>query len=516
MRDTLRKATAPVLRILAGVAMLLAVVAVNGRPVVFADANIYYWMGEMEMRPVRYALSPWLGGPSSAATDPETADEVPSEMQLRRTEMAARSPWFGVTLYLIESLGGLWLYAGVQALAASFTVHALWRAVAPKAGNGAWLGLMAALSVGSTLPFFVGFSMPDLWAGTALCALAALAFYRDRIAAASQAALALVLLAGVAFHKTNSLVAAAALAAAFPLSALLRSPTGRLAPAAGVLAACMALTFALNGAYVGAIRAATGETIRSPPFLAARVLADGPGRDYLKAACARGEPWALCRFARLPLNDSQDILWSGDPHKGVFGLASAAERIRIDNEQNRFVLSVIRAYPLEVLRVSMLNFVRELSLVQLDDPLRDPHFYLTDPDWRDTYIADMVHRMSPCDPQERGCKPRFTSSQSALWHGSLFALSGAFLLWRASRRDIRSALFPRTGAARDEEVTRLLLLILFVIAATVINAGVTGVLSGTFARYQSRIAWLTPLAALLLAGAVGWRAKAVGPDPERV
>ena len=100
--------------------MLLAVVAVNGRPVVFADTNIYYWMGQLEMRPVRYALAPLIGGPTSQASDPDAADESPAEMQMRRTEMAARSPWFGLLLYGVESLGGLWLLAGLQAAAASF------------------------------------------------------------------------------------------------------------------------------------------------------------------------------------------------------------------------------------------------------------------------------------------------------------------------------------------------------------------------------------------------------------
>ncbi len=480
--------------------MLLAVVAVNGRPVVFADTNIYYWMGQLEMRPVRYALAPLIGGPTSQASDPDAADESPAEMQMRRTEMAARSPWFGLLLYGVESLGGLWLLAGLQAAAASFAIHALWRAAAPKAGAWTWLGLMAGLSVTSTLPFFAGFAMPDLWAGAGLCALAVLALYPDRLRPATRAGLFLLVFAAMAFHKTNGAVAAGALCALAILNLAMRRPLKRLALAALMLLGAMVVSVLLDAAYAGAIRSATGETLRAPPFLAARLLADGPGRTYLRAACARGEPWELCRYAQRPLDDSQDILWSGDPKKGVFGVATAAQRIRIDEQQTRFVLSVVRAYPLQAAEAALRNGVTELGLVYLDDPVRDPHFYLTDPDWRDTFIADMVHRMSDCGDHETGCKPRFDRAQSMVWHSAFFAMAALFSLMRLCARDIRTAL-----ARRDEQTTRLVLLAGFMICATVINAAVTGALSGTFARYQARISWLIPMLALIMSAVFGAR-----------
>lgn len=505
---TLRNLVLASLRIAAGAVMLLAVVAANGRPAVFADSNIYYWMGQMQVRPVRYALAPLIGGPTSAAKDPEAADESPDEMQMRRTEMAARSPWFGLLLFCVESLGGLWLFAGVQAVAASFAIHALWRSAAPSSGVWTWLGLMGGLSATSTLPFFAGFAMPDLWAGAGLCALAALALYPDRLQAATRSVLFVLVFAAMAFHKTNGVIAAGALCTLAVATLMLRRPLQRLAPAVLMLLGAISLSVLLNAAYVGAIRSATGETLRSPPFLAARILADGPGRTYLKAACARGERWALCRYAHLPLTDSQDILWSGNPKKGVFGLATATQRIQIDQEQTRFVLSVVRAYPLQTAGASLRNVVTELGLVYLDDPVRDPHFYLTDPDWRDTFIADMVHRMSDCGDKETGCKPRFDSAQSQIWHSAFFALGVLFVAWRLTRRDVRTAL-----AQRDDETWRLVLLTGFIISATLLNAAVTGALSGVFARYQARISWLIPMLALILSMAPGARqAKQFGRE----
>ena len=484
--------------VLLGAGLLLAVVAADGRPVVFADTNIYIWMGRMQLRPVRYALAPVLGGPASAGQDPEAADETSPQMRLRHTEMAARSPWFGVVLHVTTALGTLWAYAGLQAVAASLAVRALWRAAGGESAVEQ-VAVMALLAVGSTLPFFVGFAMPDLWAGTGFVALAALLFVPDGFGWMSRSALFLLVAAAMIFHRSNAMAAApATMVAVLAARGLWKVPWRRMAAGLWLLLAALAAATALQAGYEVAIKAATGDTLRSPPFLAARILADGPGRTYLRRSCAEGMRWALCRFRDLPLNDSQDILWSGDPNEGVFGRAETQERIRIDQEQMRFVLGAVAADPAASAGAALGDFWKTLTSVSLEDPLRDPHFYLTDPDWRDTYIADLVHDLSPCDPDERGCRPRFEIAPLALWHGTICLAALAWLAWVVSRKRLRSAVF-------DE---RLGPVILFLLAVLLFNAAATGVLSGPFARYQARIAWLLPLAALLAARAMLRRAQA--------
>jgi hypothetical protein len=433
-----------------------------------------------------------VGGPGSAAEDPDAADEDPANMRLRRTEMGARSPWFGVVLYAATGLGGLWAYAALQSLAASYAIRALWRAAV---GGGALqhLAVMAALAAATTLPFFAGFAMPDLWAGVGLVALAALMFLPEGLGRGDKAALFLLVLAALTFHQSNAMTAAPAVAAAvLAARAFWRVPWRRMAPGLWLFTAALAAALALQGGYAAAVRLSTGQTLRSPPFLAARILADGPGRTYLRRSCAEGAGWALCRFKNHPLDDSQDILWSGDPGKGVFGLAGADERIRIDREQIRFVLSAIAADPAGAARAALGNTWKTLVSVKLEDPLRDPHFYLTDPDWRDTFIADLVHGLGPCGPDERGCKPRFDPAPLALWHGAVCLAAVAWLAFVAGRGRMRRRVLDQ----------RLGPVIVFLLAAVLFNAAVTGVLSGPFARYQARIAWLPPLTALLAAGAV--------------
>jgi hypothetical protein len=475
--------------VILGATLLLAVVVADGRPVVFADTNIYTWMGHMQLRPLRYALGPLIGGPTSEANDPDLADEPPADMRLRHTEMDARSPWFGTLLVLVTDVGTLWAYAALQSLAASYAVRVLWRA-ASGGGPLEHLAVMAMLAAGTTLPFFAGFAMPDLWAGVGLAALASLLFVREGLGRVTQGALFILVAAAMTFHRSNAMAALpAAGAAALAARLLWGVPWRRMAAGAGLFLAALVAAATLQGGYEAAVKMASGDTLRSPPFLDARILADGPGRTYLRRSCAQGTHWALCRFANLPLDNSQDILWSGDPAKGVFGRSGVQERIEIDREQMRFVLSAVAADPVDSAKSALSNVWNTLISVNLEDPLRDPHFYLTDPDWRDTYIADFVHDMGPCDPDERGCRPRFDVAHMALWHGTVCLIALGALAWAACRQRTRIIVFN----------ARLGPILVFLLAALVFNAAATGILSGPFARYQARIAWLLPLAALLAA-----------------
>ena len=483
---------------IAGAALLMGVVVANRQPVVFADTDIYLWMGHMQVRPLHYALSPLIGGPRSAAEDPDAADETSADMRLRRTEMGARSAWFGLLLFAVTAVGSLWAYAALQSLAASYAVRTLWRsAVGGRALEH--LGVMALLAIGTTLPFFAGFAMPDLWAGVGLVALAALLFGRDGLGRVTRAALVVLLLAAMTFHQSNAMVAALAVTATLLAARLLWGvPWRRMAPGLGLFAVAVATAFALQAGYGLAVKMATGDDLRSPPFLVARSLADGPGRTYLRRSCAEGVRWALCRFRDRPLSDSQEILWTGGHARGVFGEAATQERIRIDRQQLPFVLSAVAADPVGSLNAALTNTWRLLTDENLEDPLRDPHFYLTDPQWSDTYIADLVHDIASCDPDERGCKSRFDPASLEVWHGVVCLAALAGLAFLAGRRRTRGQVF-------DDRLGPLVVLLL---TALVFNAAVLGVLSGPFARYQARVAWLLPLAALLAARASLWPASA--------
>jgi hypothetical protein len=86
--------------------------------------------------------------------------------------------------------------------------------------------------------------------------------------------------------------------------------------------------------------------------------------------------------------------------------------------------------------------------------------------------------------------------------------SALYGLWRMSRADVMEALLDRKHPWGHEAV-RIAAVCVVLAALVTINAAVCGVLSGPFSRYQARLVWLAPLAAGLIA-------CALGPAPYRV
>ena len=88
------------------------------------------------------------------------------------------------------------------------------------------------------------------------------------------------------------------------------------------------------------------------------------------------------------------------------------------------------------------------------------------------------------------------------WHVTVILLSMLYGAWRLSRPDVLAALMDRKRLW-SHEASRVTAASAILILVVVINAGVCGVLSGAFSRYQARIVWLIPMAAGLIACALG-------------
>ena len=296
-------------------------------------------------------------------------------------------------------------------------------------------------------------------------------------------------------HASHMLLAVGLTATGALLLVLLKAERRALTLSAGLVVAAILGANLANVGYAVGFEAATGHKPRRPPFLMARVLADGPGRSYLKVACARGDALEICRFKDNPLNSSDDILWSNVKGIGVFNLSTPPQRVRMEDQETGFVLRSV-AYDLPgQIGASLKNWGQQLVTLHLDDPVKDPVVYLKHDYWRHTWLAVMLKEVGPCTA-EGGCKPRIPYKVLSAWHRGLLILTLAFLVFRATRDDVVATV--RRWNWSDPRA-RTLAAIALLIAAVVINAAVCGVLSGVFARYQARIAWMVPMAAGLLA-----------------
>ena len=120
---------------------------------------------------------------------------------------------------------------------------------------------------------------------------------------------------------------------------ILRAPRPRASAAAFTIIGAVLAAIAVNAGYAAYVQAKTGDELRRPPFLAMRVIADGPGREYLRAACGKnGVDWTLCQFKSRPNVDSQDMLWSDDRSKGIFNVTTFENRLKMEQEESGFVL----------------------------------------------------------------------------------------------------------------------------------------------------------------------------------
>jgi hypothetical protein len=480
------------IQIVLAAATLMWPLLVAGRPTLFADTGAYWRQG-------RTVIVQGLGL-DRAAPDPfdltlggQVVDQnVVRDPKIASSFVAARSPIYGVFLYVTQRLGTLWLTAALQVLAAAAVIHTVWRLAAPRAARWTYLALMAGLSAATSLPFYATFAMPDAFAGLDILAVTALAFYWDRMGRGTRIAFWSLLAVSLSFHASHLMVAAAMLPAA--LFGLWRLGAGRrtMLIRAGAMAAAIATAAIAGAAATAGMEGLTGAKAHNPPFLTARLLADGPGRAYLRRACAHAEPFVLCRFKDLPLDSSDAILWWNYADKGVFMTSPLPVRLALEAEQPRFVRAVIAADPLGVAAVALRDFGLQLSRFYVDDPLHDPCQMTRFWYWRQSTAQVLVVDAGRC---AAGASPTLSPAVLYGLHGTSLVLAG-LAIWGLARRRRR----PRAGGPDDlDDGGRLLAAIGLIGAATIANAAICGVLSGPFARYEARLIWLVPMLALLAA-----------------
>ena len=210
------------------------------------------------------------------------------------------------------------------------------------------------------------------------------------------------------------------------------------------------------------------------PYLTARLVADGPEGRYLQQHCGERR-WAMCAWVgNLPATDDE-FLWADG---GVWQNASSDQQERILREEIPLALATVRAYPKAQMRVSLDNFGEELVNFGMWD--FDPN------EWIESHIDTVIPGVRARYLRTRQAQSRLPNvffSTVQLWvvmASSLVIVGGVPLLWIRRR-------------------WRILGLAAILVPVVIANALITGVLSEVDSRYQSRVIWLIPLTAGLMA-----------------
>lgn len=400
-----------------------------------------------------------------------------------------KTPVYGPVIAAFHGHVSLWGAALAQGLATSWAVWVVLR-VLGRASAWRHLALCAGLAALTSLPWFAALIMPDMLAPLVALALFALGFAEARLTRAEMLGLVLLATIGIAAHLSHLPIALAVLVVVAGLRL-------RVAP---VLRAGLPIVLAI-GTLLALNLHLAGRATLSPHgsvFMLARLLDDGPAARLLRERCPDAG-WHLCHFTGAFPMDSDSFLWNPDSplNRNPDGSPRADAAIRMAPEAGVIVGQTLRAFPLEVARAMAGNTLRQAVMATIDG-------MFTPED-----LGDLATRIIPAGfpAREAAAFRDGLQYRNALeaWGEPLRAPQGLVLLLAALGAGIGLA---RALRARWREGYALVLCVLAALAA---NAFVGGALSKPHYRYQARIIWLLPLAAVLIVRPVTLRAASPAP-----
>jgi hypothetical protein len=371
----------------------------------------------------------------------------------------------------------LWPVVALQALLTSYVIWLVVRSILPRQTVRYFLVLCVLLSLLTSMSWFASEIMPDILGPVLYLCIFLLVFARETLSRVERWAVILIAWWGVGAHATH-LMLAGGLSMFLALWWIFRRKSTQIRlRAVGQVALIVLFAAAAQVAlhtYLYGEPSLNGER---PPFLMARVIADGPGRWYLEQHCGQVK-FAICEYVHNLPNDSDDFIWG---EKGIWQGASEETEKRLRQEEVPFVLATLRAYPRAQISKSLANFWEQLTTFGFELDANDwvlKEFDNVLPSGRAHYLQSRQARDSI--PFDFFVVVQYCAVIASLAMIAVFA----FLMWRR----------------RTPRIVGLGMVILLTVVA---NAFVTGALSTVEDRYQSRVIWLLPLLASVLV--LEWR-----------
>lgn len=381
-----------------------------------------------------------------------------------------------------------WPIVAFQSLLTAYVIWLVVRSLLPRRTIFYYLVLVALLSLLTSMDWFVSLIMPDILGPLLYLCIYLLVFARETLSRAERLIVIPIAWWGIVSHASH-LILAAGLCILLALLLVLRFRwmRGRWR-SVGEVTMIVLLAAVSQSALHGYLYGTPSLNGERPPFLMARVIADGPGLWYLQQHCP-GMQFVLCDHLQELPQDPDVFLWG---EKGVWANADDATTSRLRQEERPFVLATLRAYPGAQLSKSLSNFGQQL---------RSFGFYLFGPsDWMSQEFASVLPGERSQYLQGRQAQDDlplefFTSVQNWTVFASLIIIV-AFLrrIWR-------------------NRPARLIGLGIVIVSTVVANALVTGTLSMVEDRLQSRVVWLIPFLAIVLA--LDWFEQLARRQPAR-
>jgi len=346
-------------------------------------------------------------------------------------------------------------------------------------------GLAIVAAGAGSLPFYVAYLMPDIFAGILILLAAVMIAVPSRLTVVETLFLLVVGVAAVLAHPSHLLLVGGLVFVALLVGLLARQPGWWRAVA--LLAAMAGGGVAERAAFTAVADKALDAEVIYYPFLTARLIQDGVGYDQLNAVCPNDENPTCALHAALSLSDdpmrltASHIIFETAPGLGSFRLLSAEDQQKVADAQVAFAVETLLDRPMGVvgaivkntfsqlgmnsiwMTVPDLNVVRGLQQIQNipDGLIQDGRLTIVDRGWIDT--LDRIHTG---------------------YYLATFAAAFIMLLW--------PGLLPKE-----------IRLIAVVVALGLLgNAFICGAISQPADRYGARVIWLVPFVAAIMFGYV--------------
>jgi hypothetical protein len=271
-----------------------------------------------------------------------------------------RSEIFAAGLFLLHRGSAVETFVMVLALLTAWILWLLCRSFVPRERLvQVYLALAFILSFTTGAAWYVSAILADALGPILYFGIFLLIFEADKLSRWEKGLLYIVAFWAAASHPTHLLVAAG-FCTVFGLLWLFR---WREIQRRGVGLARVALVL------LAAIVAQVGVHVRlyhrlsvfgnPPAFLMARLIGDGPARNYLQQHCSTLS-WTICTHIKdLPTNEA-DFLW---PSASIWRTSDWDQQEQLRREQFPLLLGTLRSYPKEQIAISWHNFTHMLFVV---------------------------------------------------------------------------------------------------------------------------------------------------------
>jgi hypothetical protein len=443
----------------------------NRQPLLFPDTPGYLRAGEVVLDVATGFFRPT---PTDRVTTPSAAPE-PTVDSGENGVSVERSPYFGVLVALLVKAGGTWAVILAQSLIAAIAIVVALRRlqIRTPAQVAIVLVMLAALS---GISFFSAAVMPDIFLGLSIIAVAILLRQADSLDWPERAFWTVLVLASALFAKAHLTILTLLIACGAGYLILLRGRRPQAIYSFLAIIVVAIVGFALVNLTVTRM---TREKPLESPFLLARVIGDGTAIPYLREVCGQ-KRWQTCGILNdLPMTENE-FLW--EPKRAGYGTIDVALKRRFILEQRDIVTGAVTSYPLQQMAASTRNAVEQLATLDVEEYDRMRTLYMG------CYAAFCAPYRAYSDSLIMQRQMPLKAPSLAMLVTYLIAAAIGIVLLLGSRPWIRS---EAQGSAVPD-------ICAIVMGGVVINAVVTGVVSGVFGRYQARVGWLMLICAAAL------------------